>query len=74
MNTWCVNLKDQYMDLNKLLDNDILSSMILLFLLGLKKTLLTGAIYLKVNESKFIFLIMYVDDILLETNDLSLLY
>ena len=36
----CANLKDQYMDLNKLPDNGILSSMILLFLLGLRKTLL----------------------------------
>ena len=62
------------MDLNRLLDNDILTSMILLVLLGLKKTLLTGVIYLKVSESKFIFLIMYVDDILLATNDLSLLH
>ena len=30
-------------------------------------------IYLKVSGSKFIFFIMYVDDILLVTNDLGLL-
>jgi len=30
-------------------------------------------IYLKVSGSKFIFLILYVDDILLATNDLGLL-
>jgi len=30
-------------------------------------------IYLKVSGSKFIFLILYVDDILFETNDLGLL-
>ena len=35
-------LKDQYMDLNKIPDNGIFSSMILLFLLGLRKTLLIG--------------------------------
>ena len=31
-------------------------------------------IYLKVNRSKVIFLILYVDDILLATNDLGLLH
>ena len=31
-------------------------------------------IYLKVSESKFIFLVLYVDDILLATNDLGSLY
>ena len=30
--------------------------------------------YLKVNGSNVIFLIMYIDDILLATNDLSLLH
>lgn len=39
-NTWHVNLKDQYIDLNKLPENGILSSMILLFLLVLRKNLL----------------------------------
>jgi hypothetical protein len=30
--------------------------------------------YLKVNERKFIFLILYVDNILLTTNDIRLLH
>jgi len=35
--TWCLNLRNQYMDLNKLSGNDILSSMILLCSLNLRK-------------------------------------
>jgi len=38
-----------------------------------KKNIIHRCIYLKVSGSKFIFLIMYVDDILLATNDLGLL-
>ena len=41
---------------------------------GFKENTIDWCIYLKVNGSKFIFLILYVDDILLATNDLSLLY
>jgi len=39
-NTWCVNLRSQYTDLNRLPGNGILSSMILLGPLDLRKTLL----------------------------------
>jgi len=39
-NTWCVNLRNQYIDLNRLPDNDILRSIILLRPLDLRKTLL----------------------------------
>jgi len=39
-NTWCVNLRNQYTDLNRLPENGILSSMILLCPLDLTKTLL----------------------------------
>ena len=38
-----------------------------------KENTVDRCIYLKVSGSKFIFLILYVDDILLATNDLSLL-
>lgn len=41
---------------------------------GFKKTITDQYIYLKVNGSKFIFLILYVDDILLASNDLGPLY
>jgi hypothetical protein len=41
---------------------------------GLKKNIVDWCIYLKVSESKFIFFILYVDDILFETNDLGLLH
>jgi len=47
--------------------------MILLRPLDLRKNIINRCIYLKVRGSKFIFLILYVDDILLATNDLSLL-
>ena len=39
-----------------------------------KENIVNGCIYLKVNGSKFIFMILYVDDILLVTNDLGLLH
>ena len=41
---------------------------------GFKENTVDRCIYLKVSGSKFIFLILYVDDILLATNDLHLLY
>ncbi|XP_068487137.1 uncharacterized protein [Phaseolus vulgaris] len=39
---------------------------------GFKENIIDRCIYLKVSGSKFIFLILYVDDILLATNDLGL--
>ena len=41
---------------------------------GFKENIIDRCIYLKVSGSKVIFLIMYVDDILLEPNNLGLLY
>ncbi|CAM8884098.1 unnamed protein product [Rhodiola kirilowii] len=41
---------------------------------GFKENIVDQCIYLKVSGSKFIFLILYVDDILLATNDHGLLY
>lgn len=41
---------------------------------GFQENKLDGCVYLKVSGSKFIFLILYVDDILLATNALSLLH
>ena len=40
---------------------------------GFKEKIVDRCIYLKVSGSKFIFLILYVDDILLVTNGLGLL-
>jgi len=40
---------------------------------GFKENTVDQCIYLKVSGSKFIFLILYVDDILLATNDLGIL-
>ena len=40
---------------------------------GFKKNIVDRCIYPKVSGSKFIFLILYIDDILLATNDLGLL-
>ena len=41
---------------------------------GFKENTVDRCIYLKVNGSKFIFLILYVDDILLASSDLGLLH
>ena len=73
-NTWLANLRSQYMDLNKLPDNGTLSSMIPLHLLDLKKNTVDRCIYMKVSGCKFIFLILYVDDILLASSDLGILH
>ena len=42
--------------------------------LYLKKSIVNRCIYLKASESKIIFLILYVDDILLATNDFGILH
>ena len=41
---------------------------------GFKENIVDPCIYLKVTGSKVIFLILYIDDILLATNDLGLLH
>jgi len=41
---------------------------------GFKENTIDQCIYLKVSESKVIFLILYVNDTLLATNDLGLLH
>jgi len=41
---------------------------------GFKENSVDQCIYLKVNGSKFLFLILYVDDILLASSDLGLLH
>ena len=69
-NTWCVvNLRNQYMASKQcyLKFNDTITSF------GFKENIVDRCIYLKVSGSKFIFLILYVDDILLATNVLGLL-
>ena len=40
---------------------------------GFKENIVDRCIYIKVSGSKVIFLVLYVDDILLATNDLGLL-
>ena len=41
---------------------------------GFEENIMDQCIYQKVNESKICFLVLYVDDILLATNDKSLFY
>ena len=41
---------------------------------GFEDNIMDQCIYLKVNGSKICFLVLYVDGILLATNDKSLLY
>ena len=48
--------------------NDIITSF------GFKENIVDRCIYLKVSGSKFIFLILYVDDILLASSDLGILH
>ena len=40
---------------------------------GFKENIIDQCIYMKVSGSKYIFLVLYVDDILLTTNDIDLL-
>ena len=40
---------------------------------GFKENIVDQCIYMKVSERKYIFLVLYVDDILLATNDTNLL-
>ena len=41
--------------------------------IGFKENVIDGCIYMKVNGSSFIFLVLYVDDILLAANETILL-
>ena len=41
---------------------------------GFKENIVDWCIYLEVSGNKFIFLILYVDDILLISNDIGLLH
>ena len=41
---------------------------------GFKENIVDRYIYQKISESKFIFLVLYVDDILLAANDLGIMY
>ena len=75
---WFVSLRNQFVVLSRLRDNDISSLMRLSLEMVLKKMLLIYIyiyiyIYMKVNESSFIFLMLYVNDILLTTNNIDLL-
>ena len=54
--------------INNLKFNDTITSF------GFKENTVDWYIYLKVSGSKFIFLILYVDDILLASSDLGLLH
>ena len=40
---------------------------------GFKENIVDQCIYIKVSGSKYIFLVLYVDDILLATNDIDML-
>ena len=40
---------------------------------GLKENIVNQCIYMKIGGSKYIFLVLYVDDILLATNDTNML-
>ena len=47
---------------------------LVIFSFGFEENLVDGHIYHKFSGSKFIFLILYVNDILLASNDIGLLY
>ena len=42
--------------------------------MGFEENKVDQCIYLKISESKYIFLVLYVDDILLACNDIGLLH
>ena len=42
--------------------------------MGFEESKIDQCIYLKVSWSKFVFLVLYVDDILLASNDLGMLH
>jgi len=71
--TCFVNVRNQYTDFNKLSVKQYLkfNDIIIFFRF---KNIVDHYMYLKVNERKFIFLILYVDNILLTTNDIGLLH
>ena len=59
INTWCVELRNQYMDLNKLSDNNILSSMILLLLFGFKENMI-DRVYISRGQWEQIYIYGFV--------------
>ena len=61
------------MNLNKLPANGILNFNVISSF-GFTKNIVDQCIYLKISGSKYIFLVLYVDDILLASNDLGLLH
>lgn len=68
-----MNLKNKYTNSNKFLENGISSLMIVLFY-SLKENTIKWCIYLKVILSKFLFYILYINDILFTTNNIGLLH
>ena len=60
------------MDSSKHLVNDKFHQVVILF--GFEMNLADDCIYHKFSGSKYIFLVLYVDDILLATNDIGLLH
>lgn len=62
----CVSLRCQYIDLYKPINNGILTLILLLHLLNLKKTLF-------ISQQEAVNLILYVDDILICANDLTII-
>lgn len=61
------------MDLNNCLDNGIVSFMILLVSFGFVSNNFDHCAYMKNGERSFMILWLYVDDILLASNDLNIL-
>ena len=54
--------------------NGVISSIKLFLHMGFEENSVDGCIYHKFNGSKCIFLVLYVDDILLASNDIGLLH
>lgn len=69
----CKLKKSIYNYLNRFLKKCHLKFNDIVMSFGFKENIIDRCIYLKVSGRKFIFFISYVDDILVETNDLELL-
>ncbi|KAM1021141.1 hypothetical protein PS2_041989 [Malus domestica] len=67
LNKSIYGLKQASRQWNKKFDQVIMAA-------GFQQNKMDECVYLKVSDSKFIFLVLYVDDILLASSDISLLH
>ena len=67
-NTWCVNFRNPFMVLKRALKQWYLTFDEVVTTNAFKENIVDQCIYIKVSGSKYIFLVLYVDDISLVAN------